>query len=204
MVKRSVSGGGRLLWPPRHDAKRNHGYEKITHGSRIGTPVARFVERRVVKMFCPTAMKRAPPRVRQKFMIAGLTLRSQQCPFERVYRALDRTRCCRNVVQATNGLSCDHSLLHTSAHTESIYSLKADPHGMASTDLKRGDQPSTDGHKQRRENHKWSVIAQTGDHNACNYRYYDKTEDHRDIPNTGFDGRHAFDSLKPDRNVVDY
>lgn len=76
-VRRRVSGGGRFLRPPRHDAKGNDGYEKMAYGSRIDTPVARFVERRVVKMFCPTAMKRAPPRVRQKFMIARLTLGSQ-------------------------------------------------------------------------------------------------------------------------------
>lgn len=117
---------------------------------------------------------------------------------------MDRTRCCRNVVQATNSLSCDDPLLHTSAHTESINSLEADPHGMASPNFKRGYQACTNGHKQGREDHEWSVITQAGDHNASNYRYYDKTEDHRDISDTGFDGRHAFNSLKPDRNVVDY
>ena len=30
-VRRRASGGGRGLWPPRHDEKGDDGYKKITH-----------------------------------------------------------------------------------------------------------------------------------------------------------------------------
>ena len=102
-----------------------------------------------------------------------------------------------------DGLGSHTGLLHAESDAETVEELIPDPLRMTCCRRERGNETGSDGHENGAGDHERSVVAKRADKESGHDAADDQRKNHWNIHDTRLDGADAFDSLEPERQIVD-